>query len=511
MSGRTHAPTPGRSPDRGAPARHVAVVGGGLAGISAAIRLADAGCRVTLFEGRPRLGGVASSFHRDGLHADTGQHVLLRCYTAYRGLLARLGVADLAPLQPRMDIPVLLPGGVRTRLRRGRLGPAPLHLLPALTGYAGLSPRQRLRASVAAAALGRLDPSDPATDEQTFGHWLRRHGQDEQTLRRLWGLVTVAALNTGPDEASLALAATVFQQGLLSAVDAGDIGIPVAPLSRLHDDAAQRTMERLGVSIHLRSKVSAVAPTPEGFTVAVRSGADRRPEQVPVDGVVLAVPHPQAARIVPDAAGCDSGSWTGLGASPILNLHLRVDRRVLDVAAGEHLFGSFAAAPDSPVQWVFDRSLQAGVTDGQYLITSVSSAGEVASWPSERIQAQQVSALAELLPALRAARVLDAFVTREPAATFHQVAGTARLRPPARTALDGLVLAGAWTATGYPDTMEGAVRSGLAATDVLLGTRVSRSATQTSATGPHGIPGRPSRPRTADSPRSQPPLQEVTA
>lgn len=447
----------------GAPARprRAVVVGGGLAGITAAVQLATAGCEVQLLESRPRLGGAASSFERDGVRADTGQHVLLRCYTAYRGLLERLGTAHLVQLQDRLTIPVLLPGGRSAVLRRSRHLPAPLHLLPAIGAYAALTPRQRLLASKAAWALSAVDPGKPAADAMTFGAWLREHGQGDVAIRRLWGLVTVAALNIDPAEASLALAAMVFRTGLLRDPAAGDLGLPQAPLSALHDLPVRRLLARLGVRVHLGARVTGCDPTASGLAVRSRSGAEQRTSDTEVEAVVLAVPHQQAAQLVPMAAAPGRGRWAGLGASPIVNLHVHYDRPVMALP--------FAAAPDSAVQWVFDRTRAAGTDHGQYLVTSISAADAQAGQPADQIRTIQLASLERLFPAARRARVLDCFVTREPRATFRQAAGTAALRPATRTRLPGLVLAGAWTATGWPDTMEGAVRSGLIAAEALLG------------------------------------------
>jgi hydroxysqualene dehydroxylase len=426
----------------------VVVVGGGLAGTSAALDLADRGWDVTLLEGRPRLGGAAYSFLRDGSVVDTGQHVLLRCYRDYRALLERMGVADLAPLQDRMDLPVLRPGASPLRLRRTRSVVPPLHLAPALLGYRALSPLERARAARTMTALRRVDPDDPAVDRQTFGGWLRAHGERDRSLARLWGVFAVAALNVSVDEASLALAARVFRTALLERPDAGDIGVLSASLSRLHDTAARAQLDASGVRYRTGERVRMLVPTPDGFSVRTATG------QTIADAVVLAVPHRQAADLVPPAACPDRHRWHWLGFSPIVNVHVRYDRPVSSVR--------FAAVLDSPVQWLFDRTEVVG-GPGQYLVVSLSGADVAVGEPAERLLDVHLAALSALLPAARTATVLDSFVTREPHATFRQVAGTAALRPPTRTALPGLVLAGAWTGTGWPDTMEGAVRSGHAA------------------------------------------------
>jgi uncharacterized protein with NAD-binding domain and iron-sulfur cluster len=219
------------------------VIGGGLAGITAAIALAESGADVTLLEAKPRLGGATMSFTRDGLVVDTGQHVFLRCCTAYRGLLGRLGVEAHAPLQDRFDVTVLSPRGPG-RLRRTAL-PWLLQMLPALARYRFLSFPERTRVSRAALAFGRLDAADPAVDATRLGDWLAAHGQDERARRVLWDLFTVSSLNIDGDDASLALAATVVQTALLGQTGAADIGVPVMPLGQLHGEAAQRKLAGL--------------------------------------------------------------------------------------------------------------------------------------------------------------------------------------------------------------------------------------------------------------------------
>ena len=445
---------------------HVAVVGGGLAGITAAIALAETGARVTLLESRPRLGGATSSFSRGDLTVDNGQHVFLRCCTAYRGLLARLGMTGSVTLQDRFDVTVLRPGG-RARLRRTAL-PGPLHMGQALAGYRHLSYAERLLVVPAALAMARLDPASPELDGQRLGDWLAAHWQGEHARRALWDLFTVSALNVPGDDANLALAATVVKTALLSARNAADIGIPAVPLGDLHGQAASGLLGRLGARVRLGAKAAAVEALPSGgFVVRLASrgtaesnGAD----VIRADGVVLAVPPEAASGLLPPAAdqaaaarpGPGPGQWLQIASSPIVNVHVIYDRRVTRLP--------FAAAVDSPAQWVFDRTGPSGLREGQYLAISLSAADAYADVPAARLQERFLPALAELFPAAAQARVVDCFVTREPRATMHQVPGAGRLRPGAATAVPGLVLAGAWTDTGWPDTMEGAVRSGLNAT-----------------------------------------------
>ena len=499
----------------------VVVVGGGLAGITAAIALSEAGADVTLAEAKPRLGGATSSFSRGGLMVDTGQHVFLRCCVAYRGLLARLGMTGAVTLQDRFDVTVLAPGG-RARLRRTAL-PGPLHLGKALLGYGFLSRAQRLSVARAALAMAALNPAREDLDRQRLGDWLAARGQDEQTRRLLWDLFTVSALNTAGDDANLALAATVVKTGLLGARDAADIGMPSIPLGQLHGQAAGALLTRLGAQVRLSAKVAGVealsgGPGGQGARFLVRlagrgGGDGSRPDGagpggaepdgpepdgsgpggaerytagrhsagqvIEADGVVLAVPAEVAARLAPAGAvpgstvppssvpaNPDSGNagpgpaqWRELSTSPIVNVHVMYDRRVTRLP--------FAAAVNSPVQWVFDRTGPSGLRSGQYLAVSLSAADDYVDVPASALRKQFLPAMADLFPAVHDARVTDFFVTRERRATLRQVPGCERLRPKAATALPGLVLAGAWTDTGWPDTMEGAVRSGLNAARTL--------------------------------------------
>jgi squalene-associated FAD-dependent desaturase len=418
---------------------HVSVVGGGLAGLAAAVELVDAGVEVTLYESRPRLGGATFSFERNGLWLDNGQHVALRCCTAYLAFLERIGSAHLLPLQPRLNVPVLREGKERSSISRTKL-PPPLHLAPSLLTYSPLSTRERLAAVRAALALKRLDPDDAALDAESFGAWLRAHGQSANAIAALWNLIALPTLNLPADEASLAAAVKVFRTGLLDASEAADIGIPAAPFRQLHADPAQAAIEARGGRVHLSSLVH----------------ADDLDELLARGPVVLAVPPHAAAEFVPVDVD-------GLGASPIVNLHVHYDRRVLDVP--------LAAALDSPVQFVFDRTLASGARDGQLLAVSLSHAVEEIELLVAALRERYLPALERLLPAARGATVIDFAATHEPRATFRVAPGTRQLRPGPYTERAGLFLAGAWTDTGWPATMESAVRSGVVAARAALAAR----------------------------------------
>ncbi|MEU3737203.1 hydroxysqualene dehydroxylase HpnE [Streptomyces sp. NPDC032198] len=433
------------------------VVGGGLAGITAALSLADAGLRVTLLEGRPRLGGLAFSFKRGELTVDNGQHVYLRCCTAYRWFLDRVDGAALAPLQERLDVPVLDADRNRLgRLRRTAL-PVPLHLAASLATYPHLSLAERANVGRAALALKGLDPADPELDGQDFGSWLTAHGQSARAVEALWDLVGVATLNAVAGDSSLGLAAMVFKTGLLSQPGAADIGWAHVPLGDVHDTLARKALDSAGVRTELRTRVTSISRTDNGGWKVEVPG-----EEFEAQTVVLAVPQHETHDLLPDGALDEPDRLLDIDTAPILNIHVVYDRKVLK--------RPFFAAIGSPVQWVFDRTEASGLTEGQYVALSQSAAQDEIDAPVAALRERYLPELERLLPAAHGAEVRDFFVTRERTATFAPTPGVGRLRPGARTKAPGLYLAGAWTATGWPATMESAVRSGISAAGAALST-----------------------------------------
>jgi squalene-associated FAD-dependent desaturase len=439
---------------------HVAVVGGGLAGMAAALECADAGLQVTLLERRARLGGLTWSFRHDGRWIDNGQHVFLHCCHEYLSFLERIGASGDVYTPGRLDVPVVAPaaqpgGHPRIgRIRRSSM-PAPLHLVASLARYRHLAPRERARLGQAALGLRRLDLSDPALDNESFGAWLARHGQKPDAIERLWDLICIPTVNLPAAEASLAMAAKVFQTGLLTSRLAGDIGWSRVPLARLHGGRASLALARAGVEVRLGAAVVGIEP---GWTVRFTRG------ELEADAVVLAVPHTVAPDLLPPGSLPLQDRLADLGTSAIVDVHLLFDRPVT-------AWPMFAGVC-SPVQFVFDRTESSGLEPGpaspQYLAVSLSAADALLSrHPGDLISSTRAE-LTRLLPEASTARLLDGLVTKERAATFRAAPGTARLRPQPRTAHRALAVAGAWTDTGWPATMEGAVRSGRHAASVIL-------------------------------------------
>jgi squalene-associated FAD-dependent desaturase len=427
----------------------VVVVGGGLAGITAALCCADAGAAVTLVDVRPRLGGAAYSFERDGLTIDNGQHVFLRCFHAYRALLGRLGSEPLVRCQERLEIPVLSPDGRVTVLRRDR-GRPPLHMARALLGYTRLGVRARLSAARAAMALRRVDTRSAACDQRSLGEWLAAHGQHVRAQELLWDLIALPSLNLPAREASLALGAFVFQHGLFESADSGDMGFHERPLGEVLGAPAQRALADAGVEVRLGWRAEGIDTTATGLEVRGGGGG------LSAEAVVLAVQHSRAAELLPAPAEAIAARARLLQGAPIVNVHVVYDRPVCEL--------EFAAGVETPVQYLFDRTEAAGAPAGtQYLAISLSGAANEMGMSTGQLRSRYVAALGELLPRSREAKLERFLVTREHAATFRASPGSAALRAGARSPVHGLAIAGAWTDTGWPATLESAVLSGHAA------------------------------------------------
>ena len=438
----------------------IIVAGGGLAGIAAALECADSGARVTLVERRNGLGGMTRSFRHGDLWLDNGQHVFLRCCTEYIAFLHRIGAAGDVELQDRLDIPVVAPaanpGGrpAVSRLRRSGW-PVPLHLAGSLVRYGHLSVADRLRLGPAVVGLQRLSLDDAALDLRTFASWLKAHGQTDAAIANLWDLITVPTVNLHAGSASLAMAAKVFKTGLLSEPGAADIGWSRVPLGVLHGERSSAALSAASVELRTAERVRRIdVRHTGGFEVSGDGWSDE------VDGVVLAVPHEDAGSLLPQGSLRAQGTLADLGNSAIVDVHLHLDRRVTD--------WPIMAAVGSKVQWVFDRTASSGVGTGQLLAVSLSAADDLLPLRPEEIVSEVQPELARLLPSFSQARVIDTVVTKERHATFRAVPGTAALRPGAATDVPGLAVAGAWTDTGWPATMEGAVRSGVAAARACL-------------------------------------------
>jgi squalene-associated FAD-dependent desaturase len=411
------------------------VVGGGLAGLAAALDLVEGGATVTLLEARPALGGAVQTLpEREGDPApppDNGQHVALGCCSEYLGFLRRIG-QEAAIRRVRLAMPV-----IDERRRVAHLGAG----VAALLRYGHLALGERLRVGLIAQRIGQMRPENH--DEETFGALLRTLGASRTAIDRFWDVFIRPALNLPADEASAALGIFTVKTALLGPRSASDLLLPTAPLGAMHGDAAARTLEQAGASVRTRSRIVAL----EADAAVTADG-----ERAEGDCFVLAVPPADAAELLGEPA-------PPLEDSPIVSVHLLFDRQLLRPP--------LAALLGSPAHWIFDRGRITGhePETGQYLTVVSSGAPELVAIRGRELVELMRSAIVERLGP---AELLWSRVSREPQATFAGRPGTAALRPPPQTSRPNVVRAGAWTATGWPATMEGAIRSGREAARALL-------------------------------------------
>lgn len=436
----------------------VVVVGAGLAGLAAARSLRTAGHEVTVLERSRLLGGKATSFVAGEDEVDNGQHVFLGCFDAWLGLVSEAGLADALHLPPRFEVALLGSDGSRARLRAARL-PSPLHLAPALLGHRLLGIRGRLR--VARAMLAARRPAHPG---ETLAAWLSRFGQGPRERAVFWDPFLVPSLNAPLEEVDAEAGLFVLRTAFLSGPDACRIGWSRIPLGRLAGALSD------GLDVRLREPARELI-VERGAVRGVRV-ADG---EVAADGVVLAVPPEAAAHLLPSEARVDG--LERIRSQPIIDVHLWYDAERLELPWGL----DFAALAGSPVQWVFRKR-------PGYLCCSLSAAAGLVTLPEAELVERCHAELARVLPPLRGVRPLRGRATRDPAATFIPSPGLRRPGP--GTAVQGLVLAGAWTGTGWPATMEGAVRSGQAAARELLGRLPASGPVSASASGPFPANGR---------------------
>jgi squalene-associated FAD-dependent desaturase len=425
----------------------VLVVGGGLAGLAAAVALAPRSFRVTLVESRGRLGGRAGSFAdpATGQLVDACQHVGMGCCTNLTHFFRTVGVDHLLAAQPTLYF--LTPDRRVSRFKADPW-PAPLHLGRALLSAHYLTAGEKLRIVYGLVALLRQPPdADPPLLD-----WLLTHRQTPRTIERFWGVVLTSALNETVDRVGLKYARKVFRDGFTRHRDGFVVRVPTVPLGRLYGAELCDWMARHGVDVRLNTNVKRVAVRP---ATAPLSAVLRDGSTLTADFVVLAVPFDRVADLLPPELAADP-FFVGakqLTPSPITSVHLWFDRPVLKLP--------HAVLVDCLGQWVFNRG-------GRYLQVVVSAARPLRGLGRDEVQRRILEELTRLFPAARAAKLLRAKVVTEHAATFSAVPGVDCFRPKQATPVGNLMLAGDWTDTGWPATMEGAVRSGYLAAEAIL-------------------------------------------
>ncbi len=442
-----------------------------MAGLAAGCALAEAGFRVTLFERRPYLGGRASSYQHPGTGeiVDNCQHVLLGCCTNLLDFYRRTGVQDKIRWYEKLTF--LEPGGRASVIAPSWL-PAPLHTAPAFLRADCLSLRDKMAISRAMVALA---PSIPADEGETFLDWLKRHGQTAQAIERFWKTILVSALNEDLDRVSVPYAAQVVRESFLKSAAAGRMGIPTVPLTELYGAAGDYIRAR-GGEIQFRAGVESFRSEVFGVNVTT-NGQEQK-----FDYLVLAVPFDGVARMLPDtpSAAPLAAALGQFSTSPITGIHLWFDRQISNL---DH-----AVLLDRTIQWMFHKSrlidarnAEAGNHEarnpdtreddaggnGSYVELVVSCSRSLVEKSKTEIVDLAMKEAHEFFPGAREAKLLKSIVIKEVHATYSPRPGIDQHRPKPDTVWPRVFLAGDWTATGWPATMEGAVRSGYLAAEAV--------------------------------------------
>jgi squalene-associated FAD-dependent desaturase len=446
------------------PAIEVDIVGGGLAGLAAAVALATTGCRLRLFEARRTLGGRATSF-RDpatGQFVDQCQHVGMACCTNLLDFCRRTGIATSFQRDPALNF--IGPDGHRVVLRGAGWLPAPLHLAPSLWRLRYLSGRERLAIARALWKLMRTPLTDAAAEDRVVGEWLAVHGQTPRTIELFWNVILNSALGESLDRASLSAARKVLVDGFMANRHAYELEIPAAPLGEVYGRKLESWLQTHGVQVHLGSPLRSVKLDDGGPCLELADGRMRRPRFV-----VLALPWSKLSSAVEPSV---AAQWPWLSTvnaiegAPITAVHLWFDRPITDLPHAV-LIGRLS-------QWVFRRGEPAAAQGdaahptGHYYQVVISASRQLAGRARQNVIDEVRGDLAAVWPAASEAKLLTARMVTESQAVFSAIPGLDRVRPAQQTAVPGLLVAGDWTATGWPATMESAVRSGYLAAEAVL-------------------------------------------
>ncbi len=446
----------------------VVVVGGGLAGLSAAASLVETGRRVALLEWRPYVGGRAYSYEHSGLgEVIDSQHVVLGCCTNVVDLCAKAGIGDW--IRWYDELVFLEPNGRRSRLRPGAL-PAPMHQTLSFVQAPMLSLRDK---AGIASGLARFLRGYPADDSESFARWLKRTGQTERAIRHFWEPVVVGALNDSFERCSVKYAGKVFHESFLRSAEAGRLGIPARPLSEFFEPVATFARNS-GADVRIRCGVSGLRQEGQGWVLTLNGGAEMRAESV-----VLATDYRRALQLMSALPGGEGIAEAGkqFVSAPITTVHLWYDREVTEL---DH-----AVLLDTRIQWMFAKSRirRWERARGSYLELVISASFAELALSREAILSAAIEEAKGFFPGIREAQLLKSGVLKEARATFSVVPGLDRYRPQQATQWPGLFLAGDWTATEWPSTMEGAARSGRLAAGELVGERMRFMAPELPAAG----------------------------
>jgi len=453
------------------------VIGGGLAGLSSAVALAEAGLQVRLFEKRPHLGGRATSYTLpDGSEVDNCQHVTLGCCTNLADFYSRVGAAGKIRFYDRLYF--VDAQGRRSTMEASPL-PAPMHLAPSFLLFGSLNLADKRGIANAIMAIATAGGRPPGIDGISMLDWLQQRKQTSAAIDRFWRVVLVSALDEELSRTDALYGIEVFWKGFLANRNGYRVGIPSVPLAELYEGCREAVLRR-GGEVRLRAGIREIRARYNRFESAVMDDGS----EISADACIAAVPHDTLLNLLPQELTQKDGALPGLAnikTSPITGVHLWYDRTVMTEP--------FLTLLDHTTQWVFNKTLLYGTNetdraaarpssqsdlssepeaDGQYLQLVISASYDLVQKSRQEIIDLCCRELAEVLPATRDARLRKATVIKEINATFSPSLGVDRWRPAQKTSVDNLFVAGDWTRTAWPSTMEGAVRSGYLAAEALL-------------------------------------------
>jgi len=452
----------------------VAIVGGGLAGLAAACALSESSFRVTLFERRPYLGGRASSYEHPGTGevVDNCQHVLFKLCTNLIAFYKQIGVEDKIRWFDQMTF--IEPGGRQSVLKSSFL-PAPFQVTASFLGLKFLNAWDKVMLSRALAVLIAGQPKDDGT---SFQDWLRRHHQTHNAIERFWKPILVSALSEDMDRIAVPYAAQVVRESMKSS-EARAMGIPCVPLTELYN-AAKDYITKHGGSVRLRNSVQSLVPTENGARLRVQDSEEE------FDYAILAVPFDSLAKLMPDSPDSRDlrEKLSHFETAPITGVHLWFDRQITDLP--------HAVLLGRTIQWMFHKSMllektsaptsnrDSGARESEerpsYVELVISASKSLIEKSRQEIIDLALSEFREFFPASRDAKLVKATVIKEVNATFSPKPGIDRYRPGSHSPWPHIFLAGDWIATGWPATMEGAVRSGYtAAAEIAKKTGMARN------------------------------------
>lgn len=421
----------------------VAIVGGGLAGLATAASLGSAGYDVDVYESRPFLGGRATSYplpnSDSGEVIDNCQHILLRCCVNLIDFYRRLGVNS--SIRFHREFFFIEPGGRLSSMKAGRL-PAPLHFTESFFSLKFLNWSDKAAIGRAMLAIRRERTSRTDLDQITMLDWLKEKKQTPRAIERFWRQVLVSAINEELDRMAALHGFQVMWLGFLAQANSYEMGVPGVPLGQLYSPECWSRLPK--VALHFRKAVDALQFDGDRVTGVSAAGEMRH-----ADYVVSSLPFEKLSALAPALPV----KWAAFSHAPITGIHLWFDRPVTNLPHGTLL--------DRTIQWFFNKD------QGKYLMLVISASRSLTDTPKNEVIEMAVRELAEFLPQVRNAQLVKSHVVKEIRATFSACPGLEAIRPPASTPYRNFFLAGDWTRSGWPATMEGAVRSGYLAAEAV--------------------------------------------